>query len=589
MLMRRPSGSTNFGFVIFKTNEEATRAVSCTEGIRLGDDDCHVLRVELRKDGNIRFGSCESQNRCTGFKGSIIAHPFVVQAGGDVPSSGKPKGPYHRLSSDQVPAETHQDWLKLLGSFNWRHSAAKYLYRITTMEDYLIEYVHTQASYRGLVSEPVSDLMNRLICFSEARPEDLTEMMPPSISGMVYNQTALNGPRKVFDVEATLQRSELFSFREGQVFYNSALPRAKASEKLCRILVEGLFIYFFAKFCHGPMFKIKYSYYQRSEPIKSTLMTLTGQSNVVDAISAYFDLFRQIFIFQSDLCELRLRFDCFHKGNRELFKPFLDVNHSGFVVFNQNQEENTDVTRLSSAGFLNSGQSDGCLPMQQEELVASHSIGLCSSQEPPPPWMTSVVEQPSCQQRPAQTSEAKEFWKARRSSLSMNEESLSMPFSDRSLLNQQFPVFPCSTSSEVWDQNAASSVPFDRMRNSGRMSVEEDEGCDSESSSGMRPNLQGKSLSNTLRLCNMKGYVDALPIASRGVIVFDPNEDCYDDQLIRGKPVQSMFAYFKRKDTFINGKRMTADMSLFDVFQRGTQVFFNAFFNDGKLQHYAGF
>lgn len=33
--------------------------------------------------------------------------------------------------------------------------------------------------------------------------------------------------------------------------------REAAKRRLRFILVEGLFVYFFAKFCHGPRFKIK--------------------------------------------------------------------------------------------------------------------------------------------------------------------------------------------------------------------------------------------------------------------------------------------------------------------------------------------
>ena len=61
-----------------------------------------------------------------------------------------------------------------------------------------------------------------------------------------------------------------------------------AGQKLKEILVEGLFVYFFAKFCHGPRFKIKLAFYQRSEPIKSTLLVVTGAKDIQEAIYKYF-------------------------------------------------------------------------------------------------------------------------------------------------------------------------------------------------------------------------------------------------------------------------------------------------------------
>ena len=35
----------------------------------------------------------------------------------------------------------------------------------------------------------MENLVRRLTDFAESKPDDLTEMMPPSVSGVVYNQT----------------------------------------------------------------------------------------------------------------------------------------------------------------------------------------------------------------------------------------------------------------------------------------------------------------------------------------------------------------------------------------------------------------
>ena len=43
----------------------------------------------------------------------------------------------------------------------------------------------------------------------------------------------------------------------GKVRTLKMTSRAEAVDNLRQMLVEGVFIYFFAKFCHGPTFKIK--------------------------------------------------------------------------------------------------------------------------------------------------------------------------------------------------------------------------------------------------------------------------------------------------------------------------------------------
>jgi hypothetical protein len=49
---------------------------------------------------------------------------------------------------------------------------------------------------------------------------------------------------------------------------------AEAKLELKKILLEGVFIYFFAKFSHSMNFAIKYSYYLKSEPIRLVALTI---------------------------------------------------------------------------------------------------------------------------------------------------------------------------------------------------------------------------------------------------------------------------------------------------------------------------
>jgi hypothetical protein len=145
------------------------------------------------------------------------------------------------------------NWRRLCTNFDWRHSAAQYLHRTVTMEDYLNEFIHTLASVRQVIVEDVNTLMHKLISLADVRPADLHEMLPPNLSGMVYNLIEHEEGCKKLDVAAILKTSpNLFTLKNGKVFYEEPLlTKEKAVKRLHEILVEGLFIYFFAKFCHG--------------------------------------------------------------------------------------------------------------------------------------------------------------------------------------------------------------------------------------------------------------------------------------------------------------------------------------------------
>lgn len=86
------------------------------------------------------------------------------------------------------------------------------------MEDYLVEYIHTQASYRQLGGEPIEVMVKRLKEFAENKPPDLTEMMPPSVSGVVYNQSRETG--NYLDTLSKLLPVEKFRI-EGKAFFLS--------------------------------------------------------------------------------------------------------------------------------------------------------------------------------------------------------------------------------------------------------------------------------------------------------------------------------------------------------------------------------
>ncbi len=79
----------------------------------------------------------------------------------------------------------------LVESLNWRHAAAKYVFRTVSMEHYVNEYAHALASYRKVEEETLKDLADTLILRSDGptnEEEDLADLMPPHVSGLVFNQ-----------------------------------------------------------------------------------------------------------------------------------------------------------------------------------------------------------------------------------------------------------------------------------------------------------------------------------------------------------------------------------------------------------------
>ncbi len=59
------------------------------------------------------------------------------------------------------------------------------------MEHYVNEYAHALASYRKVEEETLKDLADTLILRSDGptnEEEDLADLMPPHVSGLVFNQ-----------------------------------------------------------------------------------------------------------------------------------------------------------------------------------------------------------------------------------------------------------------------------------------------------------------------------------------------------------------------------------------------------------------
>ena len=78
-------------------------------------------------------------------------------------------------------------WNDLVRNFDWRRSAAVYVLRKWTMEDFLRDFIVTYACAREVNDESVDALLNKLVKMSETKPESLQETLPPNLSGMIYN------------------------------------------------------------------------------------------------------------------------------------------------------------------------------------------------------------------------------------------------------------------------------------------------------------------------------------------------------------------------------------------------------------------
>merc|ERR1712141_991298 len=89
------------------------------------------------------------------------------------------------------------------------------------------------------------------------------------------------------------------------------MSREEAEKNLRINLVKGLFLYFFAKFAHGPKFEMKPRFYGASEPLKTTLQVITGHNDTSVALHSYFKLMTPYFTMDYKKEELRLKNDLF--------------------------------------------------------------------------------------------------------------------------------------------------------------------------------------------------------------------------------------------------------------------------------------
>ena len=69
------------------------------------------------------------------------------------------------------------------------------------------------------------------------------------------------------------------------------------------------------QFCHGPVFELMLPFYEKFEPIRSVLLTVTEcpSGSVSEALDCFFLVFGDIFVLNEDKTELRLSVDYFNR------------------------------------------------------------------------------------------------------------------------------------------------------------------------------------------------------------------------------------------------------------------------------------
>ena len=76
-------------------------------------------------------------------------------------------------------------WLELSKQIDFDELAEDYAYRNVVMEDHLVEFILSLATYHRMESEPYQDLVDRLTSLCHIKPKDLHDLCPPHLSGMV--------------------------------------------------------------------------------------------------------------------------------------------------------------------------------------------------------------------------------------------------------------------------------------------------------------------------------------------------------------------------------------------------------------------
>jgi len=571
----RDASSQPFAYVAFEDVSSAVKAQSLVE-VPAARDPGHLFRVEPRKTfpfmNHIRNQQMQS-SAAAAAEAAAAADPAPAQPPNPIicePPAPAAISPARNISPrssidyeiGNVTIGGDCSWLRELENFDWKSCASKYLYRTVTMEDYLVEYIHTQASYREIGQESVDDMVGRLTHFAESKPVDLTEMMPPSVSGVVYNMTRDSGAG-FLETLATLLPIDKFKIRgdvsgSHMVHYLDCLSPALAKQKLKEILVEGVFVYFFAKFCHGPTFKIKMSFYQRSEPVKSCLLAITGADDVTDAIHTYFNWYSDIFCFDYVTGDLTMTRDYFDKNHKDEMKAYLEGPSHKHPHSNPSNPNNNNYKRQRRMSYM-----APTLPLKGAPTVAAPPPLQRAPVTSPPPLQRAPVTSPPPLQRAPVTSP---------------------PPLQRAPITAA-PILHVATAPQVAPAGAA--PPPQQTKNHPPLSSPPTQSqwrdlpaAAATSSSPPKPRGQSPEKQPTFKSGGGKhgGGGGPREICTVGYVKRIDQDHIHGEVSFKSGDGRQV-AHFKRKDTYIDGKRMTADMRLRDYLAPGNKVGFKASLN----------
>ena len=160
--------------------------------------------------------------------------------------------------------------------------------------------------------------------------ESLTHTLPPHLAAMVCNMIVKNKYGELsLDLMPILHRDrDRFRIVGDTVKYiGPPLSKTEAVALSNVGIVEGMFIYFFAKFNKSHEFLIKYPFYSKSEPIRTVLVTVTGQKSVNYALQFFFDVMKEVFAFNQATDVLKLTKDFYDREIRDLeLAPYKNVH-----------------------------------------------------------------------------------------------------------------------------------------------------------------------------------------------------------------------------------------------------------------------
>ena len=196
---------------------------------------------------------------------------------------------------------------------------------------FFADFIHAFAMYREVYHEDIGTLVDslyELLSKTGKYQEFGCPLLPPNLSGMLHNLSIksepFNWPKYLSGFPDYV---EVVDKGKKVKYVGPFMTKKEAEVELQFIIIQGIFIYFLAKFCHGPVFKIKMEYYKTAEPIHTLLTCVLDQHSVFGSLRSYFVLMNEVFKFDSHNDELRLVTDYWSARNERFLSKFLPIGN----------------------------------------------------------------------------------------------------------------------------------------------------------------------------------------------------------------------------------------------------------------------